>query len=92
MKQAEIHVGGKYQRIVRGRVHIREVLQIQRRKESSKMYLEDPNNPNLFQGKHWNQQMVVFCKYYGGKDNGEVTLPIFARWAEREIDQNGKKI
>ncbi len=82
MKQAQIHVGGKYKRTVRGRAHIREVLQIRKRKESEPMYLENPNNPNLYQGKHWNQEMVVFRKYYGDKGIDEATLSVFARWVE----------
>lgn len=85
MKQSEICVGAKYQRIVRGRTHIREVLQIRKRKEAEKMYLENPDHPTLYQGKYWNQQMVVFQKHYGDKNVDEVILPVFARWAEKEV-------
>ena len=84
MKQSDIHVDGLYIRVVRGKQHSRCVVSIKKRKDGNPMNVDNPDDPHLYQGKYWNQQMVAFRKHYGDKGINEVTLPVFARWAERE--------
>lgn len=84
MKQSDIHVDGLYLRVVRGKTHGCCVLEIKCRKDGNPMNVPNPNDPSMYQGKYWNEKIVVFRKQYGDQGIDEVTVSVFARWAEKE--------